>query len=418
MTDNVTRTATVFVRHSMDCPDRERGTDWKKCGCRKSLLLYDGATKVQRKISAKTRSWEKAEAKAREWLEQFDPVKVELRRLQAEREAERGKAVKIEQAVAGYIADMKFRRLSESTVNRARCLFGDVNDKGAVLRSRKLFEWLDKQTPRPVFISEITPQHLTEWRSTWNYGSDLTSAIGWDAVKNFFRFCEGQGWLTRNPAASIKRPKVERGNRTATFSDGQYEKILNTAKGDQRLETFLELLRWSAMALADAVDFDMKSLDDDRTLRYTRKKTGTLATVKLPERLVVLLRTVPLENGNTSEKPFRRKGITLDSNIHEWRKALQDLFSKAGIKKVKTDVGERTAHPHMLRDTCAVWYLRHGMTLHGVSKILGHSNPTITGRHYLPFVKELENAHLTENDAILEAAKSQRSTTSKIKQIA
>ena len=63
------------------------------------------------------------------------------------------------------------------------------------------------------------------------------------------------------------------------------------------------------------------------------------------------------------------------------------------------------AHPHMLRDTCAVWYLRHGMGLYGVAKILGHSNPTITAKHYAPFVKELENAHIAENKEILAAAK-------------
>jgi integrase len=408
MPDNVTRTATVFVRHSTGCSDRRRGTGWKKCGCRKSLLLYDGATKRQRKVSAKTRSWEKAETKAREWLDQFDPVKVQLKMLQAEKEALHGKAVKIEQAVAAFIADMKFRQLSASTIDRMRTLFGDVDETGEVTRGGKLFAWLDDQVPRPTFISEITPQHLTEWRNTWEYGSDLSASVGWTAVKSFFNFCKGQGWIAANPAEGVRRPAIKKGNRTAVFTDKQYEAILSAAKGNQRLETFLELLRWSGMALIDAVEFDTKTLDAEGVLRYTRKKTSTLATVKLPDHLVVLLRSVPLE-GNSPEQPFRRNSIALESDIHDWRCELQDLFTRAGMTAVKTDVGIRPAHPHMLRDTCAVWYLRHGMSLHGVSKILGHSNPTITARHYLPFVTELEKAHIAENEEVLKTAKPRQS---------
>jgi len=150
------------------------------------------------------------------------------------------------------------------------------------------------------------------------------------------------------------------------------------------------------MSLVDAVEYDAKSLDGDGTLRYTRIKSGILATVQLPEHVVALLR---------SAEPFRHPGITLESSIQEWRSDLQDLFAKAGITQVKTDVGMRPAHPHMLRDTCAVWYLRHGMSIYGVSKVLGHSNPTITAKHYLPFVAELEKAHIHENKLILAADK-------------
>jgi integrase len=417
MTDSVTRTATVFVRHSEECPDRERGSDWKKCDCRKSLMLYDGATKKQLKVSAKTRSWEKAEGKAREWLEQFDPTKMELKKLQAEREAERGKAAKIEQAVFAYLADMEFRQLSDSTINRTRTLFGDVNADGAVVRSGKLFDWLERQVPRPIFISEVTPQHLTEWRGTWNYGSDLTAAIGWDAVKTFFKFCKGQGWIKLSPAEGVRRPSTAKGNRTATFSDAEYDKILGKAKGNQRLETFLELLRWSGMALIDAVAFNTKTVDAEGVLRYTRQKTDTLATVPLQAHVVALLRSIPLNVDNAPEQPFRRKGISIESNIHEWRRDLQDLFKQAGITKVKTAVGERPAHPHMLRDTCAVWFLRQGTSLHGLAKILGHSNPMITAKHYLPFVTELENAHIAEIRGVLAAAKP-KATGSKVRAIA
>ena len=395
----ITYTATVFVRHSAACPDAKRGSDWRKCNCRKSLLLYNGANQKQEKVSAKTRSWEKAETQAREWLDSFDPEKIRLKQLEAELDRKQGKAVRIEQAVAGYLADMITRLGNNGTVSRARTLLGHVDADGTVKRNGKLFDWLDKQSPRPVLVSDITPAHVAGFRNSWKYPSDLTTFQSWCDTKTFFKFCRAQGWIPTSPAAELGYPKKARGSRTATFTDDQYDAIVAAAKGNERLHTFLELLRWSAMALVDAVLFDKKSVDDAGTLRYTRKKTGALATVPLPEHVQVLIRSLP------AGQPFRDQGNQLPSNIQDWRKQLQELFKRAGIKTVQTDLGPRAPHPHQLRDTCAVWYLRHGMGLHGVAKILGHANPMITAKHYLPFVSELEKAHIAEARAVLAAAK-------------
>jgi site-specific recombinase XerD len=399
METTITRTATVYTRHSADCADREQGSEWKKCNCPKWVAYYDGLTKVQRKVSAKTRSWQKAQDVAQVWLDTFDPVKSKVKQLEAEIEAQRGTTVSVEHAVFAYVQDQIARFGDNGTVSRTRTLLGDVDEHGTVKRTGKLFVWLDSLNPRPQLITELTTPMLMSWRAGWNYKSDMTMAQAWGEVKTFFKFCTTQGWLKMNPAAAIQRPRVKRGNRTATFSDEQYDAILAQAQGDQRLETFLELLRWSGMALIDAVTFDCKTVGDDGVLRYARQKTGTLATVTLPEKVLALLRATD------GSQPFLRSGDALQSSIHEWRRDLQALFAKAGITAVKTDVGIRQAHPHMLRDTCAVWYLRHGMSLYGVSKILGHSSPLITARCYLPFVKELETAHIAENAAVLEAAK-------------
>jgi len=398
--DGVLYTGTAITRHNPDCKyaGAENNGAIASCECRKSILVYDGSKRKQKRISAHTRSWAQATSQAEEWLDQFDPTKIEQKRQETN-------AVKIETAVFSYLQDMITRLGDNGTVSRARTLFGDVDAEGTVKRDGKLFAWLNNQTLRPIFISDITVPHLSAWRSAWGYGSDLTTKQSWCEVVTFFKFCVSQGWLTKSPAEELRYPKVARGNRTATFSDDQYDKILETSRDNRRLHAFLELLRWSGMALIDAVEFDRKTLGNDGVLRYSRTKTHTLATVKLPEHVIILLRDVPLDTDNTQEQPFRRKGIVLESCQHEWRLDLQDLFKSAGITKVKTDIGERTAHPHMLRDTCAVWYLRHGMSLHGVSKIMGHSNPTITAKHYLPFVKEMETAHIAENRGILDATK-------------
>jgi hypothetical protein len=46
------------------------------------------------------------------------------------------------------------------------------------------------------------------------------------------------------------------------------------------------------------------------------------------------------------------------------------LFERAKITEVKTDLGMRPAHPHQLRDTCAVWYIRKDALIQDVAKML------------------------------------------------
>ena len=166
----------------------------------------------------------------------------------------------------------------------------------------------------------------------------------------------------------------------------------------QRLTTFVELLRWSGMALIDAIQFRPESVDADGVLRYRRQKTGELATMALPESLVAQLRNVPLERDSVDpSQPFRSKESASNSDARKWQHRLGQLFSLAGIESVRTERGTiRKPHAHMFRDTFAVWNLRHGAKLHTVSKMLGHSKTTTTERAYLPWVKELEEAHIAD----------------------
>jgi hypothetical protein len=67
-----TQTVSVYTRHSADCSKKDE-SQWRRCRCPKYLyLLRDGNDKT---VSAKTRSWEKAEQQAQEIRESWDPVK-------------------------------------------------------------------------------------------------------------------------------------------------------------------------------------------------------------------------------------------------------------------------------------------------------------------------------------------------------
>ena len=139
-------------------------------------------------------------------------------------------------------------------------------------------------------------------------------------------------------------------------------------------------------------------------LRYKRQKTGKLAIVTLPTSVVSQLMNVPLVDGATKNQPFRDPSITLNSNEDRWRNEFRDLCESINLGHVTTEVGRiRNPHMHMLRDTCTVYFLRHGLGIHEVAKVLGDTVAMVEA-HYLPFVKELEDAHIQKTKAILAAS--------------
>ena len=95
-----TQTVSVYTRHSSTCP-KEGEPQWRRCKCAKYLyLLKDGKRQT---ISAKTRSWEKAEAKAQEIRDVWDPVKQKMRELEKQQQAQLAQEVSIEAAVERWL---------------------------------------------------------------------------------------------------------------------------------------------------------------------------------------------------------------------------------------------------------------------------------------------------------------------------
>jgi hypothetical protein len=294
------KTVTVFVRHSKNCKDKHRGGSWRKCRCPKSLLIYEGrGSGKNRRVSARTRSWERAEQQAQELRDSWDPEKVRLRRLLTEKERQR---VRLEEAVALFLADQIARLGNNSTVQNSRSLFASVDlETKTVTRAGRLFRWVEKYNAnrpadrRITYISDITSTHLTEWRASWRGNSDVTNHQRWRRVKGFFNFCKVRGWIDNNPTYGISEIKVAKGNRTAIFTDNQYAQILKAiplyapenvpdatrTAWRRRLNVFTELLRWTGMAPVDAVLYSPSLVDAKGVLTYRRQKSGELAIVPL-----------------------------------------------------------------------------------------------------------------------------------------
>jgi integrase/recombinase XerD len=164
-------------------------------------------------------------------------------------------------------------------------------------------------------------------------------------------------------------------------------KAWNTEPRNQatRVRTLILLMRWSGLAIGDAVSLERSALNDDNELMLRRAKTGHPVYVPLPQEVADALRNIPPGPAPNPRYFFWSGNGKLKSSVADWQRSLTRVFKLAEIKKA--DGSLKRCHPHMFRDTFAVECLLAGVPLDQVSVLLGHSSVKITEAHYAPWVK-------------------------------
>jgi integrase/recombinase XerD len=238
-----------------------------------------------------------------------------------------------------------------------------------------------------LFVSEIRLEELDEFRSTWTelYPSSATRQQVQTRLRGFLRHCYDARWLDRIPRLSaIKADEPP----TLPFSAKEYEHILTViprafedATKAKRVRALVQLMRYSGLAIRDAVTLRRVELQWDTQKKIhrvttSRQKTGTHVSVPIPPDVAKEL--LSLLNGNP-EYFFWSTGTGKEqSAVTNCQHDLRALFRAAGFQ---------TGHPHQLRDTAAVEWLKAGIPLEEVSKLLGHESVKTTEKHYSPWIK-------------------------------
>jgi integrase/recombinase XerD len=329
----------VYTRHADTCAKRD-DTQWKRCKCPKWLYCIEWKPVPQR--SAKTRSWDEAEKRARK-IEAGESIEPE---------------VTIQKGVDAYLSDMKDRNLSP--------------DYQAKLK-RELGELTEWARHRPLhYLRELGLAELGDWRRTWK-GNATTRFKRQERIRSVFLYWIRHGWLKTNPAASLSRIKQEH-NPTIPLTREEYARAEQCCATERTL-TMLQLLRWTGLRVTDAATLERSRLtDDDKIFLYTQK-TGTPVRVLIQPDLARRLRSLP----NLNPKYFFWSGTSKKKSAGvRWWENLKAVFIKAGIPH---------AHPHALRDTFAVECLLKGVPIEQVSVLLGHSSIRVTEKSYAPWNK-------------------------------
>lgn len=420
----------AYTRHLPTCKHAEE-SDYNKCSCPKWIYTYPkGGTR--RRYSLNTPSFTEALTLAADILKSFDPEIAELRGQKTKSENQKKT---IEEAIALWL-DRTRSRFGEDAaiVNQYRSTFGWRDKEGNAHGNFLLYvERHNSQDPKqPIeFIHEVTPLFCQRWHDSWSGKySDLSRKQRWNTVRSFFSFLHALGVIEKNPVTQIRSIAASGTFAHVPYTEEQYQRILDEADwyvdarvkdGErevytQRTRLFLELLRHTGMDLSDAVMFQASivkpaAVDGKNVpvLRYARRKTGVEAIIVLSEELAERLKKVPFAPDSFPDRPFRYRGNKLSSDAHNWSRRIAQLIELAEIGKVQlinrdgTPAVDTNGRPvrrdpnvKMLRHTFAVAQLLKGLRPEVVAKQLGHVNTEMIYRHYAPWCRERDLAHIRE----------------------
>ena len=270
MNDASTSTTTikVIVRHGTKCK-RENpglGPEWQKCNCRKSLYIYENGK--DRIISARTRSWESANARAKEELDKRDPDKQEIQELR-EQLKKKEKEAAAPQAAAATPASVSIVDGTERWFNSQKAIKpGTVTShRGVVNRIRAWAE--DNQI---LSVGQITADKLYTWRGKWsplaeeayNKIAPGTQVVFQGYLKSVLRYFVSLGYLERDPTGVLK-PIPGAKTQTQPLTALQFEELLAAIPSfcaaqtgilhdlEAEFEALFLLQRWAGLRILDAL---------------------------------------------------------------------------------------------------------------------------------------------------------------------
>ena len=371
---------TIFVRHSARDGKPCKYTDdefSRRCDCRKHFRWTQNGIQYRRK--AGTRSWAEAEEIKRQLQDELAGRIPETR--------PEDNVHPVSEAIDLFITDKKVQGVSAGVVSRYKSELGRFQ---AYCEKENVFT-----------VARITRELLTGYAATWEatYPSSNTRASVRERLRSFLRYCFECRWLDRIPAV----PKVEADEPpTLPLTEAEYAHVLATidsvrplrfdVKGTSRLlspetktrlRALIQLMRWSGLAIQDAVKIRRADIIHEKAkglyrVVTSRQKTGTHVSVPIPSKVAEEILAAPSPNPAYifwTGKSMSRAQVTM------WgARYIRPLFEAAGM---------RSGHmvSHRLRDTFAVGLLEKGVPMEEVSKLLGHESMRTTERHYARWVK-------------------------------
>lgn len=268
----------------------------------------------------------------------------------------------------------------ETEGKATRTLDSDERITAALLNAYPLHSLSDfTRDDLMAFFADVTPAQRNKYRSH---------------IATFFRWCVLTDRLERNPMDRVPQFRKPRRKVINVYSDAEVELLCSI---DRRYRLLFDTgLRFSeARALQGKhVMFDMRDPEHPTgKVAVMRGKGGKGRLVTMTMRCTTAMAEyVQLEGINPDDYLWethpgghraRRRDPIGESALRAWHAACQE---RAGVAY---------RNFHTTRHTCATWYLRRGVSMLAVSKMLGHERIETTISQY---------AHLTIEDFAAELA--------------
>lgn len=221
---------------------------------------------------------------------------------------------------------------------------------------------------------------------------DEIQAARWSAINTFFSFLMQEDYITTNPMAKSKRPKVKTRHKVTYLTSEEIQTVLDNVEKDARPMlknrdlSIISLglstgLRVSALAQINIEDIDfatnkIKVIEKGNVTRYIDigSKMRALLLSWLKDRELYF---------DAKDNPAlfisqQNKRVSTD--------AIRDLLTK-----YTSNLGKHIT-PHKLRSSAAMNLYSSGVGILTIASVLGHENVTTTQRYTSAYDEEKENA--------------------------
>ena len=195
------------------------------------------------------------------------------------------------------------------------------------------------------------------------------------AIRTFFNWLVKEGLITDNPITRIKAPKTKK-KVIQALTPKEIERLMDSCSGNDVLEVrnkaILSIFLDTGLRVAELADLKISDVDvNTGSILVRHGKGGKQRVVRI---------------GNRAQKALwkyvtiYRKG---DSDRLLIGRCYEPL-SLRGVKMIVRRLGEKSGvkvHPHQLRHTFAISFLRAGGDVFSLQYLLGHSTLDMTQRY-------------------------------------
>jgi site-specific recombinase XerD len=237
---------------------------------------------------------------------------------------------------------------------------------------RQFIEWIKANNVVAQNVDQVERADVTEYvASLAQRGlTGVSRARKMAAIREYFRFLEGNDSIDKSPAASIDTPKKEKGTRTALRTD-EYTRMLSEAGGNPRDYAILQVFLQTGIRISELCDLRLDDIDLRGHMLRVRVGKGMAARdIELERKGVQAIKTWLNVRPDTADDHLFLNRYAEPLGERSVRKLVTRYRIAAKITKRAT--------PHSLRHTFATYKAEQGVSPFQLKEWLGHANLNTT----------------------------------------
>jgi integrase/recombinase XerC len=189
------------------------------------------------------------------------------------------------------------------------------------------------------------------------------------AIREYFRFFEGIGVITKSPTTGIETPKREKNSRQYLRSD-EYTKMLSLAGANPRDFAILQVFLQTGIRVSELASLRIADIDFIKPSIIVRGKGSVEREIALEKKGVHALK---------SYLALRPESISTRVFLNYQGEPISERGIRKLVVKYRVEAGiTKKASCHTLRHTFATYKAEKGVSAFQLQQWLGHANLNTT----------------------------------------